>query len=311
MAIPNYQTLMLPVLKCAAEQAVRVPEIDRRVADQFGLTAAERDEMLPSGRQKVLHNRLHWAKFYLSKAGLIVPAQGRRFVATDSGRELLARNPDRIDNELLFSYPAFAEFYRGSASSGANADEALQERSAPSVGLSSDRTPEEQIEAAHAAIHTALKAELLQRIMTNSPSFFEQIIIELLLRMGYGGSHKDAAEQLGRSGDGGIDGVINEDRLGLDRVYIQAKRWENVIGRPEVQAFVGSLVGLGASKGVFVTTSKFSQQAVEFAKHLAQRVVLLDGETLTELMIEHDIGVRMNRAIQFKRIDEDFFSEDD
>ncbi|MGY3607252.1 MULTISPECIES: restriction endonuclease [unclassified Bradyrhizobium] len=309
MAIPNYQTLMLPVLKCAAEQSVRVPEIDQRIADQFGLATAERDEMLPSGRQKVLHNRLHWAKFYLSKAGLIAPAPGRRFVATDSGRELLGRNPDRIDNELLFGYPGFAEFYRGSAS-GSDGEE-TQEPSARSAGLSSDRTPEEQIEAAHAAIHSALKAELLQRIMINSPSFFEQIIIELLLRMGYGGSHKDAAEQLGRSGDGGIDGVINEDRLGLDRVYIQAKRWENVVGRPEVQAFVGSLVGLGASKGVFVTTSKFSQQAVEFARYLAQRVVLLDGETLTELMIEHDIGVRVNRAVQFKRIDEDFFSEDD
>ena len=308
MPIPDYQTLMLPVLKCAETQPVRVPEIDEHIADQFGLSREDRDRMLPSGRQKILHNRLHWAKFYLSKAGLIGPAAGRRFIATDLGRELLSRNPDHIDNELLFAYPGFEEFYRGSASSP-SADVNLTAADL-TTGLTSERTPEEQIEAAHAAIHSALKTELLQRVMTNSPSFFERVIIELLVRMGYGGSHKDAAEQLGRTGDGGIDGVINEDRLGLDRVYIQAKRWEGSVGRPEVQAFVGSLVGLGAHKGVFVTTSKFSPQAVDFAKHLSQRVVLIDGQHLTDLMIEHDIGVRVNRAIQFKRVDEDFFADE-
>ena len=271
----------------------------------------ERDRLLPSGRQKLLHNRLHWAKFYLSKAGLIAPSAGRRFIATDLGRELIRRNPDRIDNDLLLKYPSFAEFYRGSGTSETHDNLAAQDLSIGASTRLISETPEEQIETAHAAIHSALKADLQQRIMTNSPSFFEQLIIELLLRMGYGGSHKDAAEQLGRSGDGGIDGIINEDRLGLDRVYIQAKRWEGVVGRPEVQAFVGSLVGLGANKGVFVTTSKFSPQAVDFAKHLSQRVVLMDGDNLTELMIEHDIGVRVNRAIQFKRIDEDFFSEED
>ena len=174
-------------------------------------------------------------------------------------------------------------------------------------------TPEEQIEAAHQAMEAALRAELLERMIQNSPSFFEHLIVELLVAMGYGGSHKNAAAQLGRSGDGGVDGVIKEDRLGLDRVYVQAKRYAqgNVVGRPDIQGFVGSLVGLGASKGVFVTTSTFSQQAREFVRHLAQRVVLLDGRDLAGLMIEHNVGVRTTRAIEVKRLDEDFFAEDE
>jgi restriction system protein len=161
-------------------------------------------------------------------------------------------------------------------------------------------------------MQSALRLELLGRILRNTPGFFEQVIIDLLVAMGYGGSHRNASEQLGRSGDGGVDGVINEDRLGLDRVYVQAKRFsETSIGRPDVQAFVGSLVGLGATKGVFVTTSTFSQQAVDFAGHLSQRVILIDGKRLTDLMIEHNVGVRVSRTLDFKRIDEDFFAEDD
>jgi restriction system protein len=177
-----------------------------------------------------------------------------------------------------------------------------------------DATPEEQIEAAHIALLSALRAELLQRILQNSPTFFEQVIVDLLVAMGYGGTHRSAREHLGRSGDGGVDGVINQDRLGLDRVYVQAKRYapdSSPIGRPAVQGFVGSLVGLGAAKGVFATTSTFTREAVEFAKHLNQRVILLDGQRLTELMIEHDVGVRTNRKVEFKKLDEDFFSEEE
>jgi restriction system protein len=312
MTIPSYQTLMLPVLKCAEKKDIRVPEIEEEIAKQFGLTQAERDQLLPSGRQKLLHNRLHWAKFYMSKAGLIKPAGSNRFVASELGRQLLSTNPTQIDNDVLLKYPSFQEFYRGSSSSGDPAKQTSASSGASTPALAADTTPEEQIEAAHLAVHAALKAELLQRIVQNSPSFFEQVIIDLLVKMGYGGSHKNAAEQLGRTGDGGVDGVINEDRLGLDRVYVQAKRFKDgSVGRPDVQAFVGSLVGLGASKGVFVTTSTFSPQAFEFVKHLGQRVILIDGQNLADLMIEHDVGVRLNRAIQFKRIDEDFFSEED
>ncbi len=174
-------------------------------------------------------------------------------------------------------------------------------------------TPEEQIEKAFLTLQSALRTELLQRISQNTPGFFEELIVDLLVKMGYGGSRPDAAAQLGRSGDGGVDGVINEDRLGLDRVYVQAKRYaeNNVVGRPAIQNFVGSLVGMGALKGVFVTTSKFSSDAIEYARHLRERVILIDGRRLAELMIEHGVGVRLNRAIEFKKIDEDYFDEEE
>jgi restriction system protein len=221
----------------------------------------------------------------MSKAGLISSPKRGRFVATDEGRKLLATNPDQINVALLMKQPSFREFYKTEREPADSAEVAFEEK----------------------------VPNLLDRIAQNSPSFFEQLIVDLLVAMGYGGSHKNTAEQLGRAGDGGVDGVINEDRLGLDRVYVQAKRYArgNAVGRPEVQAFVGSLVGLGATKGVFVTTSTFSPQARDFVRHLSQRVILLDGQNLADLMIEHGVGVRTSRAIEFKRLDEDFFSEDD
>lgn len=311
MAIPDYQTPMLPLLKIAAEGETRIPDVEERVANEFGLTLDERNALLPSGRQKVLHNRMHWAKFYMSKAGLVeVPRRGR-FVATAEGRALLSRNPTQISVELLHQYPSFTEFYNSNTSPGTLTDAHVTDAEVPT--LASSITPEEQIETAFSSLQSSLRADLLQRILQNTPRFFEEVIVNLLVAMGYGGSHRNAAHQLGRSGDGGVDGVINEDRLGLDRVYVQAKRYTvtNSVGRPAVQAFVGSLVGLGATKGVFVTTSSFSPQAEDFVKHLAQRVVLIDGQRLADLMIEHNVGVRVARTIDFKRIDEDFFSEEE
>lgn len=308
MPIPDYQTLMLPVLRLAAESETRVADVSERIADDLGLTQAEREELLPSGRQRLLHNRIHWAKFYMSKAGLITsPARGR-FLATEMGKALLAKAPERIDVALLMQVPEFREFYRNES---AAAEEASAGRKPPETA-SARTTPEEQIDAAHAALQAALRDELLQRILANSPAFFEQLIVDLLVAMGYGGSHKDAAAQLGRSGDGGVDGIVNEDRLGLDRIYVQAKRYApgNPVGRPDVNGFVGSLVGLGATKGVFVTTSSFSQPARDYVRHLAQRVILIDGQELAELMIEHGVGVRSYRTVEFKRLDEDFFSEE-
>lgn len=306
--IPDYQSLMLPVLTFASEGEMRVAEVAERIANDLRLTTAEREQLLPSGRQRLLHNRIHWAKFYMSKAGLIAsPARGR-FVATDKGKALLAMCPERIDVALLMQEPEFREFYR---SEGAAAEE--NGIPAKPVQDSSTRTtPEEQIDAANASMQAALRDELLQRILSNSPAFFEQLIVDLLVAMGYGGSHKDAAAQLGRSGDGGVDGIVNEDRLGLDRIYIQAKRYApgNAVGRPDVNGFVGSLVGLGATKGVFVTTSTFSQPARDYVKHLSQRVILIDGQELADLMIEHGVGVRSYRTVEFKRLDEDFFGEE-
>lgn len=309
MTIPDYQTLMLPVLRRAAEGETRVADVAEHVADVFGLTQAERDELLPSGRQRVLHNRIHWAKFYMGKAGLIAsPARGR-FVATDKGKKLLATGPKRIDVALLMQEPAFREFYKNEGAAGEKDGSAAAPLDAAAPGTT---TPEEQIDAAHAALKAALRDDLLQRILANSPAFFEQLIVDLLVAMGYGGSHKDAAAQLGRSGDGGVDGIVNEDRLGLDRIYVQAKRYApgNPVGRPDVNGFVGSLVGLGATKGVFVTTSSFSQPARDYVKHLAQRVILIDGQELADLMIEHGVGVRGYRTVEFKRLDEDFFGEE-
>ncbi|MGH6796169.1 MAG: winged helix-turn-helix domain-containing protein, partial [Methylocella sp.] len=255
---------MLPVLKCAAQGETRVPEVEEKIAGELSLTPEERDQMLPSGRQKILHNRIHWAKFYMTKAGLIDTPRRGWFKATETGLALLSKNPGRIDVKfLLADYPVFLDFYRGfkdlyraSQADGTLAETAPVALVAPLPVAAA--TPDEQIGSIYVAAQAALRADLLQRILQNTPSFFEGLIVDLLVAMGYGGSHRNAATQLGRSGDGGIDGVIDEDRLGLDHVYVQAKRCapSNSIGRPEVQGSVGSLVGLGAAKGVFLTTSR-------------------------------------------------------
>lgn len=305
MSIPDYQTLMLSVLRLAKTGERRVLDVIDPIADEFGLSQEQREELLPSGRQRTLHNRIHWAKFYLTKAGLLsAPGRGR-FAVIKEGTRLLASNPAKVDVQTLLQYPAFKDFYKAETS------ETVPTKLTASTPTQTV-TPEEQIEVSYRAVEDALRTELLDRILANSPAFFEQLIVDVLIAMGYGGSHKDAARQLGKSGDGGVDGVVNQDRLGLERVYVQAKRYQEtiVVGRPDVQAFVGSLVGFGATKGVFVTTSNFSAQAREFVKHLSQRVVLVDGRQLTDLMIEHDVGVRVSRSIQFKRLDEDFFSEE-
>jgi restriction system protein len=286
---------------------MRVGDLEPEIADQLGLTAEERDQQLPSGRQRLLYNRIQWAKFYLSKAGLVDAPRRGRIVASAAGRALLAQNPDRIDVERLRQYPGFRAFHQGAAAPADTLDDDLA-ADAP-VALT---TPEEQIETAVATLQNALGADLLARILENTPSFFEQVIVDLLVAMGYGGDRRNAARRLGKSHDGGVDGVIDEDRLGLDRIYVQAKRYApaNTVGRPEVQGFVGSLVGLGAHKGVFVTTSSFSQGALDYTRHLAQRVILIDGQRLAELMIEHNVGVRVSRTVEVKRLDEDFFADE-
>lgn len=305
MAIPDYQSLMLPVLKLAAKGETRVPLAADTIADDLGLSQDEREELLPSGKQRILHNRLHWAKFYMAKAGLIRSPKRGLFVTTNVGLQLLTTGPTQIDVETLKAYPAFSEFYDTSNSQAVNSAQ-----SEPTLAPSKV-TPEEQIEAAHSTINAALKSELLTRLLDQTPTFFEAVIVDLLVAMGYGGTHENAALRLGKSGDGGIDGIIDEDRLGLDRIYVQAKRYalDSGIGRPAIQGFVGSLVGFGASKGVFVTTSGFSQHAVEYAKALQQRVILIDGSRLAELMIEFGVGVRVSRVVEVKRLDEDFFDD--
>lgn len=284
-----------------------MPLAAEKIANQLGLSEAEREVMLPSGAQRLLHNRIHWAKFYLAKAGLIVSPKRGVFTASAAGKDLLSTNPDKIDVETLKHYPAFVEFHSASATASSPS-----EAPAAAAAAASQSTPEEQIDAAHSVLTSALRADLLARILEQSPTFFERVIVDLLVAMGYGGSHENAALRLGKSGDGGIDGIIDEDRLGLDRIYIQAKRYAPHVGvgRPEIQGFVGSLVGLGASKGVFVTTSTFSSPALEFARGLQQRVILIDGARLTELLVEFGVGVRISRVVEVKRLDEDFFADE-
>jgi restriction system protein len=272
MAIPDYQSLMLPVLEVASKGETSVPLAESEISVRFGLSDEEREKMLPSGKQRLLSNRIHWAKFYLPRAGLLESPKRGRFVITVAGQQLLAKPPAQLDTQYLLTIPAFREFYRGDEGDAAVS---LSNAIKPSIA-----TPEESVEAAYNAAQAALRADLLERILQNSPSFFERVIVDLLVAMGYGGSHRNASEQLGKSGDGGVDGVINEDVLGLDRVYIQAKRYAagSSVGRPEIQAFTGSLVGLGASKGVLVTTSTFSAQAIEFASRIPQGIVPTDVE---------------------------------
>lgn len=304
MSIPDYQSLMLPVLRLAATGVRRVPEIAQTIADALALSAQDRAALLPSGTQLLLHNRIHWAKTYLLKAGLLcAPARGQ-FTITPEGQALLASNPPTITRTMLERYPSFLGFI------GSTSPQTTPLQPAPADAPDADtQTPEERIEAAHTELMAELRSELLEQIRQQSPAFFEQLIVDLLVAMGYGGSHEDAARHLGGTGDGGVDGVINEDRLGLDRIYVQAKRYAAhvSIGRPDVQSFVGSLVGHGSGKGVFVTTSTFSAPAMDYVRHLAQRVILIDGAMLADLMIEHGVGVRISRAIEIKRLDLDFF----
>lgn len=306
MAIPDFQTLMLPVLKYAVDQMVKMPDVADRIADDLGLTEAEREELLPSGRQRLYYNRLAWAKFHMAKAGLIDTPRRGCFIASAAGKSLLESNPSSIDTNLLKTYPAYLNFITNTSTIED------QENETSAIAVSSTATPEEQIDAAYGVLHAAVRIDLLQRILDNTPSFFERLIVDLLVAMGYGGSHESAALRLGKSGDGGVDGVIDEDRLGLDRIYVQAKRYapDSSVGRPAIQGFVGSLVGVGATKGVFVTTCTFSAHAIEYVRHLPQRVILIDGERLCELMIEYGVGVRISRTITAKRVDEDFFVDE-
>ena len=306
MPIPDFQTLMLPLLRAAAVGEVRISDLTEHLADSFGLTLDERTAMLPSGRQTTLTNRIGWAKTYLAKAGLVESKRRGYFSATDRGREILAERPTRIDIALLSRFPEFQQFRRSSQ------DEAEADAPVSSAVEASGKTPDELLIATHQQIEKTLRADLLDRLIKASPAFFENTIVTLLLNMGYGGSREEAGRAIGRSGDGGVDGVIDQDPLGLDRVYVQAKRYQasSPIGEPEVRGFAGSLQGVKATKGVFVTTSYFTPQAKAFAEKIERRIVLIDGELLAQLMIKHDVGVRIQDVLQIKKIDEDFFNSD-
>lgn len=306
MAVPDYQTLLLPLLRLAGEKrAQTLAQAESLLANEFGLSEEDRQARLPSGQQTTLRNRTGWASFYLKNAGLLEKPKRGQFFITSRGQQVLAEAPHKIDLEYLSKFPEFRAFYlKGGSAQGGEATISAAEPIA-----ADSRTPDEILESAHASITDELASELLSRLLAGSPEFFERVVVELLVAMGYGGSLEDAGRRIGKSGDGGIDGIIKEDRLGLDAIYIQAKRWQGNVGRPDIQKFVGALQGQRARKGVFMTTSSFSAEATDYVTRIDPRVVLLDGRQITRLMIDHNVGVSPVASYVVKRIDSDYFEE--
>lgn len=300
--IPTYQELMLPLLKLASDGSSHaLKDAVALLSEQFNLSEEEKQEMISSGVQTVIANRVSWARTYMKKAGLIKDPQKGYFEITSDGLALLAENPDHIDNKLLARYPSFQDFQKSQKPN----------KPVAQIKEEKDSTPEEMLEEAYLEIHANLVDNLLETIMKSSPHFFERLVIELLLKMGYGGSQRELSQAVGRSGDEGIDGIIDQDRLGLDRIYIQAKRWDpsSVVGRPEVFGFAGALLGKYAKKGVFITTARFSSYAKDYVSNLETKVVLIDGKQLADFMIEYGVGVTTQSVYEIKTIDKDFFSE--
>ncbi len=301
MPIPDYQTVMLPLLEYYSDGKTHpIGDAVDLLGRQFALSEDELRELLPSGRQEKFRNRVAWAKTYLVKAGLLSSPKRGHFAITPAGQSTLREKPARIDVAFLRRFPSFVSFVETKNPSGATTEPVP----APM------ESPEEMIEAAHARLNQDLASDLLGRIKAARPVFFEGLVVELLLKMGYGGSRHDAGRAIGRSGDGGIDGIINEDRLGLDSIYLQAKRWDNPVGRPEIQKFAGALAEHRARKGVFITTSTFTKEAVSSATKHDARIVLIDGEKLATLMIDHGLGVTLQASYDVKRIDSDYFADE-
>lgn len=300
MAVPDFQTIMLPLLHCFGDsQEYSTQELLDILAKQFSLTEEELDALLPSGKQTIFYNRVGWARTYLTKAGLLEMSRRSYYRITERGKDVLARNPSRIDMKFLEQFPEYIEFRER--------ESGRRKSKGTSVSESGEKTPEEILEDAYEEIRDGLAQELLGLVKQSTPSFFERLVVELLVKMGYGGSRRDAARAVGQVGDEGIDGIIDEDRLGLDTIYIQAKKWDNVVGRPEIQKFVGALMGKRAKKGIFITTSSFSADAVNYVSSIDAKIVLIDGKRLSELMIDYDVGVTPVTAYQLKRIDSDYF----
>jgi restriction system protein len=313
MSIPDYQSLMLPLLEALAdghEHLVR--DVRESLAAKFGLGTPEREALLPSGKQPIFDNRLGWAKTYLAKAGLVSSVRRGVYQITDRGRSVITAKPGRVDAAYLAKFPEFEEFRRRAEDEPEDAgSRAKVEVGTVDVAAAvATSTPQESLDAAYHQLRRAVETELLAAVRGASFRFFERLVVELLVKMGYGGSLKDAGKAIGRSGDDGLDGIIKEDHLGLDAIYIQAKRWERTVGRPEVQAFAGSLEGVRGRKGVFITTSTFSSDAREYVSRIEKKIVLVDGQQLASLMIDFGIGVTSVSTYEVKRVDGDYFSEE-
>ena len=300
MSIPDYQTVMLPLLRLLADGREHpVRGAVEAISDEFHLSPNERQQLLPSGTSTVIGSRVGWARTYMKKAGLVDSTKRGVIKITERGVAALKKNPPRIDVKFLDQFPEFIAF------------RTLRHDHTPPVDAPlASATPEEALDEAYQTLRAGLESELLNRVKTASPAFFERLVIDLLVRMGYGGSFRDAGQAVGKSGDGGIDGIIKEDRLGLDLIYLQAKRWDSSVDRPEIQKFAGALQGHRARKGVFITTAAFTKGAREFAEKIDSKIVLIDGEELARLMVDYGVGVSLVSAYELKRVDSDYFSEE-
>lgn len=302
MPIPDYQTIMLPLLKVTADGDEHfLHDVIEALAEDFGLSEEERREMLPSGQQGIFRNRVGWALTYIKKAALLEATRRGYFRITDRGKDVLSHSPAKIDAKFLKQFPEFIEFKQ----------RRKEKPDKPEITPKPDiETPEEALEDAYQKLREGLAADVLQNIKECSPAFFERLVVDLLVKMGYGGSRKEAGQAIGQIRDGGIDGIIKEDKLGLDIIYIQAKRWEATVGRPEIQKFAGALQGQRARRGIFITTSNFSRDALDYVKNIDTKIILIDGERLAELMIDHNVGVSPLASYEIKKIDTDYFIEE-
>ena len=303
MGIPDYQSVMLPLLRYASDgEEHRIRDATEYLAEEFKLSEEERKELLPSGQQAIFKNRVGWASTYLKKAGLLDSRKKGYFTITQRGKNVLKEKTASIDVNFLKRYEEFNEFY--------NHDKrpVIEKPTTDNTEKAEALDPEESLETAYQKLHNELVSEILSTIKNCSPAFFESLVIDVLTKMGYGGSRADAGKAIGKSHDGGIDGIIKEDRLGLDVIYIQAKRWEGTVGSPEIQKFAGALIGKKAKKGVFITTSSFSKEAIDYAD-LTGNIVLIEGNTLARLMIEYDVGVSKVKSYEVKKIDTDYFED--
>ena len=305
MPIPDYETLMMPLLKLTADGGEHsIDNLSSKLADEFKLTDSEREQRIPSGQSSYIKNRTGWARTYLKKAGLLSSSKRGYVQITDRGRELLGRNLAKIDNSILQQFAEFIDFK--------NTSHKTSEVSEIKTTSNESLTPEEIIDQSYSELRTQLADELLEQIKACSSDFFERLVVDVIVSMGYGGTHKDAARATQRSNDGGIDGIIKQDRLGLDTIYIQAKKWDDSrpIHRPEIQKFAGALQGVRAKKGIFITTSHFSDGAREYVVSIDSKIVLIDGNELAQLMIDHGIGVTPHQVYEIKRLDSDYFDQE-
>ena len=304
MPIPDFQSLMRPLLEAHADGMEHLNrDLVTRLGEQFGLTDEERREMLPSGGARLFDNRIGWAKSHIMQAGLLAAPRRAISIITERGRQALRLQPERIDLRILNEYEEYREFRSRRKTTGDEVTDTTE------LEIQDSQTPEELLENAYLQVRRQIESELLAQLKSSPPDFLERVVVDLVVRMGYGGSRKDAGEALGRSGDEGIDGIIKEDPLGLDIIYLQAKRWEGSVGRPEIQKFAGALQGQRARKGIFITTSTFTADALEYTSRIETKIILIDGLRLSKLMFDHGVGVATASNYEVKRIDSDYFTD--